>query len=62
MSHALNVFDNSVVYRVAFMLLFYGFLCISNLVAPIQASFDVERQLCFRDVTLHPTGVTIFLR
>ena len=61
-SQTLNCFDNHQVYRVAFMMAFYGFLRISNLVAPTRTSFDCDRQLCFRDVSVTNSGVYVYLR
>ena len=60
-SRVLDRFDNPLVYRSAILLSFFGFLRISNLVAPTQGAFDCTRQLCRQDVTfcdgfvkLHP--------
>ena len=39
-SEALQALDNHQVYRVAFLMSFYGFLRISNLVAPTVTAFD----------------------
>ena len=61
-SKALLNFDNHQVYRVAFMLSFYGFLRISNLVSPTQATFDPSRQLCSEDIAFNDSGVTVYLK
>ena len=61
-SQLLGTLGNSLVYRAAFMLSFFGFLRISNLVPPKQDAFDVHRQLCFRDVNVCEQGVYVFLR
>ena len=56
-SQVLNSLDNPLVYRVAFVLAFYGFMRISNLVPPRKCAFDPDRQLCFRDVSVSSIGV-----
>ena len=61
-SKTLDKFDNALVYRAAFLLSFYGFLRISNLVAPTVSSFDVDRQLCYRDVIMGSESVSVYLR
>ena len=61
-SQLLGTLDNPHVYRVAFMLSFFFFLRISNLVPPRQQAFDINRQLCVRYITLTTQGVYVFLR
>ena len=56
-SQLLGTLDNPHIYRAAFMLSFYGFLRISNLVPPRQNTFDINRQLCVRDITVTTHGV-----
>ena len=60
-SVTLEKFDNAPVYRCGFLLSFYGFLRISNLVAPTTNLFDVERQLCHRDVSMSDDTVMLYL-
>ena len=55
MSYVLQQFDLPHVYRAAFALSFFGFLRISNLVAPTQQAFDHTRQLTRSDVSFTPT-------
>ena len=61
-SKLLQQFDHSLQYRVAFMLSFYAFLRISNIVPSTLSSFDPSRQLCYEDVTFTPQGVTLYLK
>ena len=61
-SSLLERFDELLVYRSAFALLFYGFLRISNLVPPTRNAFDHSRQLNRSDVSFTSHGVCIFLK
>ena len=61
-SEKLQQFDNPLVYRAAFLLSFYGFLRISNLVAATVSGFDVHRQLCRSDVSFSNSHVRVMLR
>ena len=61
-SQQLEQFDNPLVYRSAFLLSYYGFLRISNLVAATTTGFDVQRQLCRKDITFSSTHVRVMLR
>ena len=54
--------DNSLVYRAAILLSYYGFLRISNLVPSTQNSFDSTRQLTRGDVILLPDSVRLHLK
>ena len=54
--------DSAVVYRAAILLSYYGFFRISNLVPPIQHSFDVHRQLTREDVSLLTDCVRVHLK
>ena len=58
----LEQFDHSLVYRAAFALSFYGFLRISNLVAPSKQSFDPTRQLTRSDISFTDKGVAVYLK
>ena len=58
----LDQFENSLVYRAAFALSFYGFLRISNLVPPSKQGFDPTRQLTRGDVSFTDKGVVVFLK
>ena len=61
-SRALEGFDNPNQYRVAFLLSFYAFLRISNLVPPTQGAFDISRQLTRSDISWCPQGAKVYLK
>ena len=61
-SVALDKFHNSMVYRAAILLSFYGFFRISNLVASTLGSFDPTRQLCREDVCLLADSVKVHMK
>ena len=61
MSAVLQQFDYPHVYFAAFTS-FYGFLRISNLVAPTQHSFDHARQLTRADISFTQSRVRLFLK
>ena len=61
-SMLLDRFDHAIQYRAAFLVSFYAFLRISNIVPPTQKSFDITRQLCYEDITFTQHGVTLYLK
>ena len=60
-SRLCSIFDNMLTYRSAFLLGFYGFLCISNVAPPFQKSFSVDKHLLRQDVMFHPPGLILNL-
>ena len=55
-------FDNSQVYKSAFLLAFYAFLRISNVAPPFQRGFDPSKHLLREDVKVAYPGMHIRLK
>ena len=55
-------FDNSQVYKSAFLLAFYAFLHISNVAPPFQRGFDPSKHLLREDVKVAYPGMHIRLK
>ena len=53
---------NGLVYRAIFLLAYFGFFRLSNLVSKSQAAFDVTRQLTIGDVIFGHPGAHILLK
>ena len=55
-------FDNPMTYRVAFLLGFYGFLCIANVAPPSASGFLKEKHFLRSDVVFQFPGVQLHLK
>ena len=61
-SRLCDVFESSLMYRAAFLLVFFGLLRISNIAPPSPKAFDKERHFLRRDVTFAFPGTHMRLK
>ena len=57
-----DVFENTLTYRAAFLLAFYGMLRISNIAPPFARAFDPKKHLLRRDIQFKYPGIHLHLK
>ena len=57
-----EIFENTLTYRVAFLVAFYGMLRISNIAPPFSKAFDPKKHLLCRDIQFKHPGIHLHLK